>query len=274
MMRKKMKLLLILLILFNVFCRTVYASEYKPEVHILDVGQSDCILIKNGEENYLIDSGDNDKSGKIINYLKNQGINTIDFIILTHYHGDHYGGLYDITKSLKTKIVYVPEFYVVKEERDRAIQSLLKTKTPFRVIGKGWSYKKNSLDLKVLLPTKAHESLENNNSIVIKGEINKKNYLFMADCEFDEENELLQMKNLGHIDVLKLAHHGFDNASSKEFLEKINAKYTIITCNGKESPENGVIDRLEESDTNVIRTDKFGDIIITEEGEKGIKISI
>lgn len=242
------------------------AKDKNPEVHFINVGQSDCTLIKNGDENYLIDSGDKTESNKVIKYLKDQGVEKLDFIILTHYHGDHYGGLYDITKTFKTDIVYVPKFYVIEEERAKAIKALLETNTSFGIIEKGWIYEKAGLSLKVLLPSKAHESLENNNSLVIRGDINKNSYLFMADCEFDEEKELLDMKEIENIDVLKLGHHGLDTSSSEEFLRKVNPKYTVITCDGKESPEKAVIDRLKNLKTNILRTDINRDIVFTRKG--------
>ena len=127
MKKKHIPLIFIISLLVFLTCRfsfiniIVNAKENKPEVHFIDVGQSDCAIIKNGDENYLIDSGDKTESSKVIKYLKDQGIEKLDFIILTHYHGDHYGGLYDITKNIKTDIVYVPKFYVVKRRELRQL---------------------------------------------------------------------------------------------------------------------------------------------------------
>ncbi|WP_286907414.1 ComEC/Rec2 family competence protein [Clostridium sp. UBA1652] len=270
MKKKHISLIFIIWLLIFLTCRfsfinlKVSATEKKPEVHFIDVGQSDCALIKNGDENYLIDSGDKTESSKVIKYLKDQGVEKLDFIILTHYHGDHYGGLYDITKNIKTDIVYVPKFYVVEEERVKAIKSLIDTNTSFGIIEKGWTYKKDGLSLKVLLPSKPHKSLENNDSLVIRGDINKNSYLFMADCEFDEEKELLDMKEIENIDVLKLGHHGLDTSSSEEFLKKVNPKYTVINCDGKESPDKAVIDRLKTLETKILRTDINGNIVFTQ----------
>ncbi|WP_238881370.1 ComEC/Rec2 family competence protein [Clostridium sp. YIM B02551] len=251
----------------------VLASDLDVKVHFIDTGQSDCILIENGEKSYLIDSGEEKNSAKILSYLNKHGINKLDFIILTHYHQDHYGGLFDITSKIKTNMVYVPRYCVVEEEKNKALSSLLKNKISYKVIEKEWKYKDGLVDLKVLAPSNGHDSLENNNSLVIKGILNGKNYLFMADCEFDEEKDLLS-RDIENIDVLKLGHHGFDTSSSEELLRIINPKYTIITCDGNESPEIQVIDRLKRLDTVILRTDRCGDIEIINSQQKNLQMSL
>jgi Predicted hydrolase (metallo-beta-lactamase superfamily) len=272
-MKKIYLFLLSVFIIIACSYKCVFASELDVKVHFIDTGQSDCILIENGEKAYLIDSGEAKNSAKILSYLNKCGINRLDFIILTHYHQDHYGGLFDITSKIKTDIVYVPRYYVIEEEKNKALSALLKNKIPYKVIEKEWEYKDGLMDLKILAPSKGHESLENNNSLVIKGILNGKKYLFMADCEFDEEKELLN-QDISNIDVLKLGHHGFDTSSSEELLRIINPKYTIITCNGNESPECQVIDRLKKLDTAILRTDSCGDIKIINSQDKYLQMSL
>ena len=265
----------LLSIFLTISCSYKYAlaSDLDVKVHFIDTGQSDCILIENGEKSYLIDSGEEKNSAKILSYLNKCEINKLDFIILTHYHQDHYGGLFQITNKIKTNMVYVPRYYVMEEEKNKALLSLLKNKNSYKVIEKGWEYKDGLVELKVLAPSKGHDSLENNNSLVIKGTLNGKNYLFMADCEFDEEKELFS-KEITNIDVLKLGHHGFDTSSSEELLKIINPKYTVITCNGNESPEIQVLDRLKKLDTVVLRTDRCGDIKIINSQDKNLQLSL
>ncbi len=94
---------LMFIVVVSFFCIKVFAKDRNPEVHFIDTGQSDCILIKTGKENYLIDTGWEYYSGKILSYLNSNNVDKIDGVILTHYHDDHYGGLEMLLKTSKVK---------------------------------------------------------------------------------------------------------------------------------------------------------------------------
>ena len=111
------------------------------------------------------------------------------------------------------------------------------------------------------LNTKIYDN-ENDNSNVIYTELNSYKFLFMGDSEKDKEKDILNKYNLSNIDVLKVGHHGSKTSSSKEFINEVNPKYSIISV-GKNNryghPNKGVLNNLKES--KIYRTDQNGSII-------------
>ena len=102
---KAPRIFVVLIVVVSLFYTKALAKDRVPEVHFIDTGQSDCILIKTGKENYLIDTGWEYYSSKLLNYLNSNNIDKIDGVILTHYHNDHYGGLNMLLKTAKIKKV-------------------------------------------------------------------------------------------------------------------------------------------------------------------------
>ena len=111
------------------------------------------------------------------------------------------------------------------------------------------------------LQTKVYDN-ENDNSNVIYTELNGYKFMFMGDASITTEKEILDKYNLPDIDVLKVGHHGSKTSSSKEFIDEINPKYSIISV-GKNNryghPNKEVLNNLENS--KIYRTDQDGSIM-------------
>ena len=235
------------------------------EVHFFSVGQSDCILIKSNNKNYLIDTGASYYTGKILTYLAFNNVKRLDGIIITHYHDDHYEGLVKILKLIKTDKVYLPDN---KNNMKHVLsKSLSRFDTSVKYIDRGWTLKANKINLKAIGPVEKDEksnnnnSDENNNSIVLQGKIGNVSYLFAGDCEKKSEDAMLKLNILKKCDVLKVPHHGINTSTSHEFLNKLKPKAAIITSNGK-TPNKMVIKRLLNHNIIVLRTDHQGNIVI------------
>jgi len=110
---------------------------------------------------------------------------------------------------------------------------------------------------------------ENDNSSVIYTELNNHKFLFMGDASVEVEEDLIEKYNLNNIDVLKVGHHGSRTSSSKEFINDINPKYSIVSV-GKNNryghPNDSVLDNLENS--KIYRTDEDGSIMFKIKNEK------
>jgi beta-lactamase superfamily II metal-dependent hydrolase len=114
----------------------------------------------------------------------------------------------------------------------------------------------------VLLPKKEDKDIENNNSVVLAGFIDGVKYAFMADTEKAREKELIKNKQIANCDVIKVGHHGLDTSTTDELIKVTNPKIAVITCDGGESPNNSVVDKLSENGAAIFRTDMHGNIII------------
>jgi beta-lactamase superfamily II metal-dependent hydrolase len=256
----KKRIIVFFTIVIILISRDVYARHNKYEVHFLDVGQSDCILIKGHNKNYLIDTGAAYYTDKILKYLEENNVNKIDSIILTHYHDDHYGGLLKLVESKKVKSVLIPTHY--NEVKSDLYKSLIHMKVKVSCIKNNWNLRKERIDLKVVGPIKEDSNIENNNSIVIQGEIDGVKYLFAADCEKDEEEDMIKSNVIGKCDVLKVPHHSLNTSSTENFINIVNPKVAIITSNGVETPDMKVVERISSKGSIVLRSDVYGNIVV------------
>lgn len=250
--------------------KIVYA-ETLHEVHLLDTAQSDCILIKQGNKNYLIDTGALNTGEKVISYLNDKGVKDIEFIIITHYHDDHFGGLLDIIKSKNVKNVLMPLHE--NENKYSLYEALSENNINVNFIGKGWYYSKDNMTIKAILPEKVDKLIENNNSVVLQADIDGVSYVFMGDAEKEEEKDIKNLE-LDKCKVLKIGHHGLDTSTSELLLKKLKPEIAIISCDGKESPEEPVLKRIKKQGSKIYRTDEQGDIVIKAEKKDNSLIEV
>ena len=235
-------------------------------VTMLDVNQGDCLLISypHNQGNILIDTGGKlfDDSNYISNniiipYVKSLGIKKIDYLILTHGDYDHMGDGINLVNNYKVKNVVFNcgEFNELEKE---LIKVLDKKKINYYSCIKELNIDSNKL---YFLQTKKYNN-ENDNSNVIYTELDGYKFMFMGDASQEREKDILEKYNLGSIDFLKVGHHGSNTSSSKEFIDKINPKYSIISV-GKNNryghPNKEVLNNLNNS--KIYRTDQDGSIM-------------
>ena len=240
------------------------------EVHFIDVGQGDCILVKNGDEAMLIDAGDDSKGTKIQLYLKKQGITKLDYFLITHPDSDHCGGADVILYKFDCDKVLMTDF-----EKDttsyKAVLDTLELKN-YKVSNPkvGDRFKLGKSTFTILGPLLENPS-SNNNSIVIRLENGKTSFLFSADAEKEEEDAIAANSLNIESDVLKIGHHGSSSSTSDAYLEKINPKYCVISCGAENDyghPHAEVLDRLRKNGCRVFRTDEQGSIIAYSDGKR------
>lgn len=265
-----------LILLGIVFFQSFQENNFL-KVNFFDVGQGDAILIRTpNRQKILIDGGPNNeiiyKLGRNLPFYDKE----IDLVILTHPHADHLSGLievlkrYKVKKILSTGIVHtIPEYMEWLEEVKR--QGVTMEIAQARQI---INFDEN-VKLEVLYPLEdlTGERVENlnNTSIVSKLTFGKTSFLFTGDAEVEVEEKLISSGVDLTADVLKVAHHGSKNATSQEFLDKVEPQIAIIMVGAKNKfghPSQRVINRLEKMGTQILRTDKNGDIKIFSDGEK------
>lgn len=254
----------------------VYAKQDKYEVHFLDVGQSDCILIKAWNKNYIIDTGAAYYFDRILKYLESNSVDKVDTVILTHYHDDHYGGLLRLVQSKKVKNVLIPNHY--NEIKIDLYKGLAQSGVKIKNIDESWKLKKGKVKLEVIGPLKEDSIIENNNSVVIQGEIDGIKYLFAADCEKNEEEDMLKKGTIEKCDILKVPHHSLDTSSTESFINVAKPKVAIVTSDGIGTPDDKIIKRIHNKGALVLRSDLHGNIVIKNDfircDKNGINIRI
>ena len=271
--KQKEKNYLWILILILIIHNNINSFNTKNSVTAIDVGQGDSILIKTKKNkgNILIDTGGDINSAahniaqnRIVPYLKAEGIKKLNYLILTHGDFDHMGEAINLVNNFKVeKVIFnCGEFNNLEKE---LIKVLDKKEIKYYSCIKKLNIDKNKL---YFLQTKEYDN-ENDNSNVIITELDGYKFMFMGDASSTTEKEILDKYNLPYIDVLKVGHHGSKTSSSKDFINKINPMYSVISV-GKNNryghPNKEVIDNLENS--KIYRTDQDGSIMFKIKNDK------
>ncbi|WP_032122757.1 MBL fold metallo-hydrolase [Clostridium amazonitimonense] len=244
------------------------------KVHYIDIGQGDSVLIQYKDKNMLIDAGPRSSSDKLVKYLKGIGVNKINIVVATHPHEDHIGGIVAVLNNFPVEKFYAPQKTNNTKTFEKMVSTLKEKNLKINVAKKGVSLDFHSdIKAEMLAPNSENYENINNYSAVVKLNYGENSFLFMGDAEKISEKEIVQ-KNLDlKSDVIKLGHHGSSTSSSKEFLDKVDAKYAIISCakgNDYGHPHKEIVEDMKNRNITVYRTDLQGDIVITSDG-KNIK---
>ena len=241
------------------------------EVHFIDVGQADAALLISDGHYMLIDGGNVEDSSLIYSYLNKLNINYLDYIIGTHAHEDHMGGLSGALQKAEVENVYVP-----KTESDAKFYQSFKDKimaegvTPINPTS-GTSFDLGSCSVQLFCPKYESADDLNNTSIMTKVICGNTSFLFTGDSERDEESDILGQGYDLSATVLKAGHHGSDTSSSYVFLREVMPKYVVISV-GKDNqyghPDEAALSRFRDVGATVYRTDLQGDIIVKSDGNE------
>ena len=253
------KLFLFLVLIFNKYS---YLFDNNAYIYFFDVGQGDSSLIVSSKhkEVILIDTGGLFANyypiENIINFLKSIGITKINYLILTHGDYDHMGYSSYLINNYKVKNVIFNKGTF--NDLELELIDILNKKNITYYQSLEYLNINNS---KLYFLNKEIYNNENDNSSVLYLKLSNYKFIFMGDASIDVENKLIKTYSLNNIDVLKVGHHGSKTSSSKDFINYINPKYSIISV-GKNNlfghPNKEALKILEQSE--IFRTDKNGSI--------------
>lgn len=237
-------------------------------VHYIDVGQADAALVLCDGKAMLIDGGNAEDSNLIFSYLKTHNIDHLDYIVCTHAHEDHVGGLAGALNYASVGTAYCP----VTSYDSRAFESFVKylgnQGVNITVPSHSDSFTLGSAECQVLGPIYS-SSEPNNTSLVIKIIYGNTSFLFTGDAERDEEQDILNAGYDISCTVLKVGHHGSDTSTSYVWLRSAAPSYAVISVgegNSYGHPTEDVLSRLRDADVITFRTDMQGDIICSSDG--------
>lgn len=248
---------------------TIKIDQNNLVIHYIDVGQGDCILISKNNEHVLIDAGNNEDGPLLVEYFKELGIKKFNYVIGTHAHEDHIGGIDNIINNFDLGHYYMPDVITTTKTFEDVLDALLNKNKAFETPKIGDKFKIKDAEFEVLYLGKDKSDL-NNTSIVLKLTYQNTVYLFMGDATDKVEKILIDEGKELASDVLKVGHHGSQYSSTAAFLKEVNPSYAVIQVgenNDYDHPKQITLDKLDKLKTLTYRTDKHGTIVLTSDGE-------
>lgn len=248
----------------------------KLNILFLDVGQADCELIIVGNKTMLIDAGNRSDGEKIVSAIKGLGISKLDYVIGTHVHEDHIGGMSYIIDAIDVDKFYLP--YNTENTTtyyEKLLNSLMNKNMQIQQASIGDIFELGNAKCEIMSVRNDEPENVNEESIVLEITYGTKKFLFMGDAE--EANE--KSRSWNDVDVLKVGHHGSNTSSSEKFLTQVLPEIGIISVGEGNSyglPKDKILDRFEKLGTTIYRTDNDGTIQVISDGEniETIKIDL
>lgn len=239
------------------------------KVHFIDVGQGDSIFIElPNTKTMLIDAAENEYADRITNYIYSCGYNTLDYVVATHPHSDHIGGMADVIGAFNVENVILSPATHTTKSYTNMLKAIDDSGAKVKIGVAGTEiFSDGDLSAVVIAPVTEDYSDLNNSSVMVMLTYGSRKFLFTGDAENSEENTITADIDC---DVLKVGHHGSSTSTSRAFLTAASPEYAVISCgmgNSYGHPHTETLDRLKGAGVKIYRTDLQGDIIMTCDGE-------
>ena len=262
-------LLTLVMMLMLVFTASAAGDESGFSIHFIDVGQADAAVIMCDGEVLMIDGGNTGDSSLIYSYLtRTLGLEHIDYMIGTHAHEDHIGGLAGALNACTVGTVYSPvtdydseAFQDFKRYAEDQVGSLT-----IPIVGD--TFNLGSATVQFLSPAYQYSDT-NDTSIVVRIVYGNTSFLFTGDAEWEPEHDMVEAGYDLSATLLKVGHHGSDTSTAYVFLREIMPQYAVISVgegNSYGHPTEDTLSRLRDAGATVFRTDLQGDIICYSDG--------
>ncbi len=262
----------------------LYAGPWRPEqgadpgtdcyVDFIDCGQGDSALLVSEGAVTLIDATTRSDSERVIDHLRERGIEKIDHFVLTHPHEDHIGGAQAVLDEFEVENIYMKRPTAGTEPTTSVYINLLKK---IKELGKtvhavkpAETFDCGTFKMTVLGPVDEYKDL-NDQSVVLRAEYGEVSFIFTGDQEIPAEEDLVDRYGSAlKSTVLKAGHHGSSTSSGTSFLDAVDPDYAVISCgvdNSYDHPHDEAIKRLNERKITYYRTDTQGTISFYTDGE-------
>lgn len=253
-------------LIFFIYSLYNYVSRPDAIIYFIDIGQGDCQLIRTRNKNIIIDTG-GDYEGRIFSgknilmpTLMKMNVDTVDYLIITHYDWDHYGNLFAISPDIKIKTLISKSLI----GDDRVKDFIKNRKIKYIAAENIDKINLSSTDFIQFHNINKDFKTGNNSSILCTLSISGIKILETGDIE--KEVEILYNKSENeNIDIIKVPHHGSETSSSIDFLKRVKPDNAVISVGRKNKfshPSSEVVKRYKDQKINIYRTDKDGMITV------------
>ena len=240
------------------------------EIHFIDVGQADATFIVTEAGTMLIDAGSRRSGPRVVEYLQEMGITEITYVVATHPHEDHIGGMDLILNGFTVGHVLLPDISHTTRTYERMVEAIethnISTSAPLA----GHTFEMGDVAFTVIHPSTNNNGRNLNNwSLSLRVDFGNVSMITTGDAEVPAEREMIATGINLQADILRLGHHGSRTSTAQEFLDAVNPSIAIIQVgedNDYGHPHSEVMDRLYEAGLRIYRNDHHGNIVLTTDG--------
>lgn len=248
-------------------CIFLSAANADITMHFLDVGHGDCTIVVCDGSAMVIDGGKPGKSDMIFSFLQSHNIDHVQAVIGTHPDNDHIGGLPAVFYAAKVDVLYVPILEHEAKRHNTLMRTAQEAGVPIIVPHDGDTFQIGGANVSITVPG-IENPTDNELSLVVRITYGNHAFLLCADIDERIENMLLANGREVRANVLKVAHHGSETATSPAFLKAVSPTYAVISGNDQYgAAENEVTKRIEESGITLLHTYSHGSITIKSNGD-------
>lgn len=273
---------LLVLVVISAIIIKLYGKQEEPsttvstthngilEVHFIDVGQGDSILVEADDTTMLIDAGENNKGSVVLDYLKSQNITRLDYVIGTHPHSDHIGGLDTVIDSYPVGKVILPDVTHTTDTFEAVLDAIDKKGLTITKATAGSEYQLGPASFTILAPNSGSYDELNDYSIVIRLDYSDTSFLLTGDAGSLSEEEMLAGGYNLAADVIKLGHHGSAYSSTENFLDAVKPSYAVVSAGADNEyghPHPDTLSKIKVRGIRLYRTDQQGTIVFTSDGK-------
>lgn len=244
------------------------------QVTFLDVGQGDCTIVQTEGHQMVIDTGNNNQGGVVVDWLLSHGITELDYLVLTHPDADHIGGADDVLRAVAVDTVIMPDVANDTVTYEEVAELIEEQQIPVIFPEVGAQYTLGDAGFTILCPQQEDISEDDMNGASVGMKLVHGSNSFVLCGDAEERSEARMAETFGkslEADVLKCGHHGSSTATTDTFLKAVNPTWAVISCGADNSyghPHQEVLEKLAEDDVQVYRTDQLGTITAVSDGEE------